>query len=74
MLSTMQDFPLTLKMIFEHGATVHARSEIVTFEGDTTRRASFADVARRGERLASALALHPALCRQPSLEDGDDVR
>jgi Activator of Hsp90 ATPase homolog 1-like protein len=26
------------------------------------------------ERLASALALHPALCRQPSLEDWDDVR
>ena len=31
MQSTMQDFPLTVGMIFRHGRTVHRASEVVTF-------------------------------------------
>jgi len=53
--STMQDFPLTVGMIFRHGRTVHGESEIVTFEGETSRHTSFADVAARADRLAVAL-------------------
>jgi fatty-acyl-CoA synthase len=56
MLSTMQDFPLTITAIFRHGRAVYGGSEVVTFEGDSSRRASFAEVAERAERLAAALA------------------
>jgi fatty-acyl-CoA synthase len=56
MLSTMQDRPLTITGLFRHGARVHGDSEVVTFEGDQSRRATFAEVARRAERLAGALA------------------
>jgi fatty-acyl-CoA synthase len=55
MQSTMQDFPLTVGMIFRHGRAVHGASEVVTFEGDDSRRASFAQVAARTDRLAAAL-------------------
>ena len=34
MQSTMQDFPLTVGMIFRHGRTVHGESQVVTFEGE----------------------------------------
>jgi len=53
--STMQDFPLTVGMIFQHGRTVHRDSEIVTFDGETSRHTSFADVAARADRLAVGL-------------------
>ena len=56
MLSTMQDFPLTITAIFRHGRSVFGGSEVVTFEGESCRRASFARVAERADRLASALA------------------
>jgi fatty-acyl-CoA synthase len=56
MLSTMQDFPLTISAIFRHGRAVFGESEVVTFEGESSRRASFAQVAERADRLASALA------------------
>src|SRR5690349_18962941 len=55
MQSTMQDFPLNVGMIFRHGRALHGESEIVTFEGDDSRRASFAEVARRIERLGAGL-------------------
>ena len=55
MQSTMQDFPLTVQTIFEHGATVHADSEVVTFDGTATKRIRFADLAVRARRLAAAL-------------------
>jgi fatty-acyl-CoA synthase len=55
MLSTMQDFPLTINAIFEHGRRVHPDSEVVTFMGDSSRRASFGEVGERAERLAAAL-------------------
>jgi fatty-acyl-CoA synthase len=55
-LSTMQEAPLLVKEILRHGKQVHGRSEVVTFEGDGFRRASFAEVAVNAERLASGLA------------------
>ena len=64
--STMQDFPLTITSILRHGASVHSDSEVVTFEGDTSRRASFGEVATRIARLAGAL-------RQLGIESGDRV-
>src|SRR5256714_13871517 len=51
----MQDFPLTIAMTLRHGRTVHGDSEVVTFEGDSSRRASFVEVAGRDEQLAAAL-------------------
>jgi fatty-acyl-CoA synthase len=55
MLGTMQDYPLTVTFLFQHGARVYANSEVATFTGAHTRRASFAEVASRAERLAAAL-------------------
>ena len=54
--STMQDFPLTIGMILRHGQTVYGDSEVVTFEGESSRRAPYTDVAERVERLAAVLA------------------
>jgi len=54
--STMQDFPLTIGMVLRHGRTVCGDSEVVTFEGESSRRASYADVADRADRVAAALA------------------
>src|SRR5690348_5840551 len=55
MLGTMQDFPLTITALFDYGRRVHADSRVATFDGDRTRRATFAQVAERAERLAAAL-------------------
>jgi fatty-acyl-CoA synthase len=55
MQSTMQDHPLTINHIFEHSRRVHATSEVVTSMGDGCRRASYAEVGDRAERLAAAL-------------------
>jgi fatty-acyl-CoA synthase len=66
MLGTMQDYPLTIGMLFRHGAAVHGDSEVVTFEGDGSRRASYREVAARTERLAAAL-------QRLGIEPGDRV-
>jgi len=55
MLSTMPDHPLTITMLLRHGGTVHARSQVATFEGARVRRACFGEIAERAERLAGAL-------------------
>jgi len=55
MLGTMQDFPLTIGMLFRHGATVHGDSVVVTLEGDHRRSATFTEVADRATRLAAGL-------------------
>jgi fatty-acyl-CoA synthase len=55
MLSTMQDRPLTINAVFEHGRTTCSESEVVTFMGDGSRRASYAKLAKRADQLASAL-------------------
>jgi hypothetical protein len=34
MLGTMQDFPLTLTMLFRHGARIHAKSQVVSYHAD----------------------------------------
>ncbi len=56
--STMQDdFPLTITAILRHGATVHGRSECVTWLGDRGRHTSYAEIARNAGRLAADLTV-----------------
>ena len=55
MKSTMQDRPLTITEIMRHGATVYGASEVVTFQGKSSRRATFAEVELRARKLAQAL-------------------
>jgi fatty-acyl-CoA synthase len=55
MLSTMQDFPLTISHILRHGQNVHGRSRVDTYEGAGARTATFSEVAGRAERLAKAM-------------------
>ena len=55
MQSTMQDFPLTITHLLRHGAAVHRRSQVLTFDGEAVRSATFATVTERSERLAAAL-------------------
>ena len=66
MLSTMQDFPLTIGMIFRHGRSVHPDGQVITFEGESSRNAKFTEVADRAELLASAL-------KRLGIGDGDRV-
>jgi len=54
--STMQDVPLTVPLLWRHGARVHGRSEVVTWSPGGTRRCRFDDLSVRAERLAAALA------------------
>ncbi len=52
----MQDVPLLVSRILEHGSTIHGdRSEVVTWTGDGVRRLSYAEVGRQAARLAHAL-------------------
>jgi acyl-CoA synthetase (AMP-forming)/AMP-acid ligase II len=54
--STMQDdFPLTITAILQHGSRVYGQSECVTWQGESARRTTYAEVARNAERLAAAL-------------------
>jgi fatty-acyl-CoA synthase len=53
-------------MLFRHGATVHAESEVVTLDEPTSRRATFADVAADAARLAGGL-------RRLGVQPGDCV-
>jgi fatty-acyl-CoA synthase len=55
MKSTMQDFPLTITSLYRRGRDIFGDGEIVSFQGDGSRRATFADVAVRAEKLAAAL-------------------
>ncbi|MGA9769262.1 MAG: long-chain fatty acid--CoA ligase [Blastocatellia bacterium] len=66
MLSTMQDHPLTINFLFQHSRNVHPDSEVVTSMGDTSRRASYGEVASRAERLAAAL-------KRLGIREGDRV-
>jgi len=54
-LSTMQDYPLTIRPILEHGRTIHAKSKVITFTGDGYIESTFAEVADRADQLAAAL-------------------
>ncbi len=53
--STMQDVPLTINALFEHGRTVHADAEVLTWTGSEAATATFAEVGERVDRLAAAL-------------------
>jgi fatty-acyl-CoA synthase len=55
MKSTMQDVPLLISQILRYGATVHGRSEVVTWTADGPRSSTYADVGRDCARLAGAL-------------------
>jgi len=66
MRSTMMDFPLTIRHIFEHGRALYADSEVVTSEAGGARHTDFMTVAYRAEQLAAAL-------RRLGIEPGDRV-
>ncbi|MCA1218872.1 long-chain fatty acid--CoA ligase [Streptomyces sp. 8L] len=52
----MDDYPLTVRRILEHGMTVHARSTVSTWTGDAEpRRRTFAEIGQRSVQLAQAL-------------------
>lgn len=56
MLSTMQDVPLTVSRILDHGATIHGAAQVVTWRGeDEPQRRSYAEVGGRAAQLAHAL-------------------
>ncbi len=55
MLGTMQDGQLSIANLLRHGSRVHANAEVVTWTGEGSRRATYADVAREAARLAHAL-------------------
>jgi len=55
-LSTMQDVPLTVTRLLDHGMRVHARSRITTWTGEgEPRRRTFAEAGARAAQLAHAL-------------------
>jgi fatty-acyl-CoA synthase len=56
MRSTMQESQLLVREILRHGQQVYGTSEIVTFEGEEFRRATFSDVSRRVAQLAHGLS------------------
>ena len=66
MQATMQDRPLTITALFEHGARLYGDSEVVTAGERGVRRARFAEVAERAARLAGAL-------RRLGIRPGDRV-
>ncbi len=66
MLGTMQDVPLLVKRLLEHGTSWHGRAGVVTAVPDGSRGATFADVGRNAARLAHAL-------RGLGIGDGDRV-
>jgi len=66
MRSTMMDFPLTVRHIFEHGRALYADSAVVTSEATKPRRIEFGALADRAEQLASGL-------RRLGVEPGDRV-
>ena len=53
--ATMMDYPLTTQMILRRGSRLFAQSEISTFDGKQLEARSYADVADRASRLASAI-------------------
>ena len=56
MLSTMQDVPLTVTRILQHGMSIHGKSTITTWTGEPEpQRRSFAEAGARATQLANAL-------------------
>jgi fatty-acyl-CoA synthase len=55
MLSTMQDGQLSIATLLRYGSTVHGRSEVSTWTGESARRLSYADLGAQAAQLAHAL-------------------
>ena len=55
MLSTMQEAPLLIRDIIRHGEFVYADKKILTVTPTGVEEATFFEVSKRAERLASAL-------------------
>ncbi|AKK05606.1 acyl-CoA synthetase (AMP-forming)/AMP-acid ligase II [Corynebacterium mustelae] len=55
MLSTMQDLPLNLSRILNHGATAFGSTKVTTWEADRLHETTFADIAARAAAFAHAL-------------------
>ncbi|WP_301129702.1 long-chain fatty acid--CoA ligase [Streptomyces cacaoi] len=55
MLSTMQDVPLTISRILQHGSTIHGDSRITTWTGGEPHRTTFRATGQRAAQLAHAL-------------------
>ncbi|MFI6848426.1 long-chain fatty acid--CoA ligase [Kitasatospora sp. NBC_00085] len=55
MFSTMQDVPLTVARILTHGATIHGRSTVTTWDGTGPVVRTYAEVGARAAQLACAL-------------------
>lgn len=53
--STMMDHPLSTQMIFERGERLFKDSRVVSFDGQQTTVATFAQTAERARRFAAAL-------------------
>ncbi len=66
MRSTMMDFPLTVRHIFEHGRTLYGDSEAVTSQAGGARRIESGALADRAGQLAAGL-------RRLGVEPGDRV-
>ncbi|HEX6446581.1 MAG TPA: long-chain fatty acid--CoA ligase [Streptosporangiales bacterium] len=55
MQSTMMDVPLSLTRLMRHATTVHGDAKVLTWTGDGSRSASFAELGERIARLANVL-------------------
>jgi fatty-acyl-CoA synthase len=55
MLSTMQDGQLSIANLLRHGSRAHARSEVVTWMGEGSRRSTYAEVGQQAAKLANVL-------------------
>ncbi|MEV8318020.1 long-chain fatty acid--CoA ligase [Streptomyces sp. NPDC059900] len=56
MYGTMQDVPLLISRILEHGRTIHGRSTVTTWTGEEEpHRRTFAEIGNRAAQLANAL-------------------
>lgn len=53
--ATMMRFPLTTQMILRRGARLFGGSEVLTFDGETVRHATYDQVTARAHQLAAAL-------------------
>jgi len=53
--STMPDTPLSIRAIYEHATTVHARKHIVSRDGAEIRRFTYAEFGKRVAQLANVL-------------------
>ncbi len=56
MLGTMQDFPLTIRMIFDYGRKAYPDSKVFTMTPEGYQEISYSGLAERAGKLANALA------------------